>query len=309
MSKILFIRTKSIPHIKEGRELLMDRNFTIFQKIFGKENIEKVDISNNISKKKSNKKIKQFFLILKGYADGLHPKVIMSICENANNFNTIFIDCSISGIIEKKLRESAYKGKIITHFHNVKSMFFKTDFSPYSIHKPFYIHRVLQNNMCGLRYSDISTLIHNADVLIMPIFDSSRMKVKTCSALMYGKNILGTDEAFENSNLDFEKICGKRNTKNMFIEAIKNCSEYKQLKYNEYFQNLYKNNYIDSAAEYLFDKIITHNIRYTAVCLYNNFNNLKIWQNSAKFKHFRQSLKQEWCQFFITKTSKRQKML
>jgi hypothetical protein len=82
------------------------------------------------------------------------------------------------------------------------------------------------------------------------------MKVKTCSALMYGKNILGTSEAFEGYTLDFDAIGSKCNTAALFIEAIKNFSKHKQLKYNEYSRNLYKKNYTDSVAEKLFNEMI-----------------------------------------------------
>ena len=39
----------------------------------------------------------------------------------------------------------------------------------------------------------------------------SGMKVKTCEALMYGKNILGTDEAFEGYELDTARVGGRCN--------------------------------------------------------------------------------------------------
>ncbi len=35
------------------------------------------------------------------------------------------------------------------------------------------------------------------DYIISPIFVGGGMKVKTCEALMYGKNIIGTSESFE----------------------------------------------------------------------------------------------------------------
>ena len=39
------------------------------------------------------------------------------------------------------------------------------------------------------------------------------MKVKTCEALMFGKNIIGTKEAFEGYELDYQKVGAMCNTK------------------------------------------------------------------------------------------------
>lgn len=38
--------------------------------------------------------------------------------------------------------------------------------------------------------------------MVMPIFSGSGMKVKTAEALMYGKFLIGTKEAFEGYEID-----------------------------------------------------------------------------------------------------------
>ena len=43
---------------------------------------------------------------------------------------------------------------------------------------------------------DLLPYFEEADIMVLPIFKGSGMKVKTCESLMYGKNIIGTDEAF-----------------------------------------------------------------------------------------------------------------
>lgn len=50
---------------------------------------------------------------------------------------------------------------------------------------------------------DLSELYRNAAAVVLPITSGSGMKTKTCEALMYGKTIFGTPEAFEGyENLD-----------------------------------------------------------------------------------------------------------
>lgn len=48
---------------------------------------------------------------------------------------------------------------------------------------------------------DLSNYYYNADVVIAPIFTGGGMKTKIAEAMMYGKTILGTEEAFEGYDL------------------------------------------------------------------------------------------------------------
>lgn len=67
---------------------------------------------------------------------------------------------------------------------------------------------------------DIGAMYENADAVVLPIFEGSGMKVKTCEALKYGKLVLGTDEAltgYGSGNEDYLKHC---NTREEFISCI-----------------------------------------------------------------------------------------
>lgn len=59
-----------------------------------------------------------------------------------------------------------------------------------------------------------------ADVVVSPIFLGSGMKTKTAEALMYGKSILGTKEAFEGYDLEFSRVGALCNTADEFIKKI-----------------------------------------------------------------------------------------
>lgn len=91
--------------------------------------------------------------------------------------------------------------------------------------------------------SNLSSILINADYFICPIFLGSGMKVKTCEALMYGKNIIGTKEAFEGYEVDYKKVGALCNTKEEFILAIKNICNEKKLKFNLYSRNYFLEKY------------------------------------------------------------------
>lgn len=87
---------------------------------------------------------------------------------------------------------------------------------------------------------DIGEEYRKADFVITPIFYGSGMKTKTTEALMYGKTIYGTPEAFEGFNLKFPEvgfIC--KNTQE-FIEKIK---KHNGEKFNMYSRKEYLEKY------------------------------------------------------------------
>jgi hypothetical protein len=108
--------------------------------------------------------------------------------------------------------------------------------------------------------TDISDLIKEADCIIMPIFENSGMKVTTCFALMYGKNILATNDAFEGYNIDFQKVGAKCNTANEFIVAIQNFDRNFDRKHNKYSRDLFLERYNDEKAEILFKNLLSESI-------------------------------------------------
>ena len=97
---------------------------------------------------------------------------------------------------------------------------------------------------------DLSLYYYNADVVVLPIFHGGGMKTKTAEAFMYGKCVVGTNEAFQgydNLNDNFAIRC---NDANSFIsklsELIKNNSIGKFNKYSrEYFleNNTFESHY------------------------------------------------------------------
>lgn len=59
-----------------------------------------------------------------------------------------------------------------------------------------------------------------ADVVVLPIFLGSGMKTKTAEALMYGKPVLGTSEAFEGYDIDISKVGYLCDDAQIFIDKL-----------------------------------------------------------------------------------------
>lgn len=98
---------------------------------------------------------------------------------------------------------------------------------------------------------DIGLEYAKADYVIAPIFYGSGMKTKTTEALMYGKTIFGTPEAFEGFELDCEKVGGVFKNKEEFLNKIKKSVE----KYNNYSREVYINQYSNTAIKDQVEKI------------------------------------------------------
>lgn len=87
---------------------------------------------------------------------------------------------------------------------------------------------------------DLTPYYLNASCMIMPIFEGAGMKVKTAEALMYGKTIYGTTEAFEGYEVEYNKVGGLCNTKEEFIEKVNND---KNILFNEYSRKVFLEKY------------------------------------------------------------------
>ena len=83
---------------------------------------------------------------------------------------------------------------------------------------------------------------YNASAVVLPIVSGSGMKTKTCEALMLGKTIIGTDEAFEGYSGVDEAGCIRCNTADEFIAAI---NSFEGPKLNEEVRRLFLGHYCE----------------------------------------------------------------
>ena len=95
-----------------------------------------------------------------------------------------------------------------------------------------------------------------ADVMVLPIFSGSGMKVKTCESLMYGKNILGTNETFEGYEVDYKQVGGLCNTAEDFIVALQELATNPRPRWNAYSRNAFVTHYSLEAQKEMFKRFM-----------------------------------------------------
>ncbi len=104
---------------------------------------------------------------------------------------------------------------------------------------------------------DLEPYLEWADVMVLPIFAGSGMKVKTCESLMYGKNIIATDEALEGYAIEEGKSAWRCNTPEEFVQTIQDFIQHPRPKYNEAARQCFLENYSNDAVERKFKELLS----------------------------------------------------
>lgn len=358
---ILFIRYKKTKSIFEGGEQGSQKNFNVLSGLVGEDNITTYYIHDENKKKTLHDYLQGAIFFPFNYYFGLTPNRVKEIAHLADNYDVVFVDRSVFGIIAKKLKKHSYKGKIITFFHNVEVPYFeaklgnkigksiilkcidandryacqysdktialnprddeelyerygkKADvlipvafkdkylkdtysegttseiptclflgayFPPNNEGIVWFVKNVLPNVNIKIRIvgkgmsklkmeepllkdievvsdtPDLLPYFEEADIMILPIFKGSGMKVKTCESLMYGKNIIATDEAFMGYEIDYDQVGGKCNTAEEFIACINRFCQHPRPKFNAYSRQMFLEKYSEEAVTESFRKVI-----------------------------------------------------
>ena len=103
---------------------------------------------------------------------------------------------------------------------------------------------------------DLRPYLEDADLMVLPIFSGSGMKIKTCESLMFGKNILGTREAFEGYEGDYDRIGAMCNTADDFISAIRGFISSPRPRFNAYSRQLYLDHYSMQASARAYGQLL-----------------------------------------------------
>ena len=90
---------------------------------------------------------------------------------------------------------------------------------------------------------DLEPLFEAADIMVLPIFKGSGMKVKTCESLMYGKNIIGTPEAWSGYELDYSKAGACVIAPDEFVAAIEDFCRHPRPRFNAYSRDIFVSQY------------------------------------------------------------------
>lgn len=359
--KILFVRYKKAKSIFEGGEQASQRNYNSLSQLVGEENITTYYIHDEEKKKNVLDYAKGALLFPFNYYFGLTPKRVKEIVQLAQSFDVVYIDRSVFGIIAKKLKQSGYKGRVISFFHNVEVPYFEAKlgdkpgksvllrcvdhndayacqysdktiafnsrdddelfarygrrmdalipvafkdkyqkehyseettssqplclflgayFPPNNEGIVWFVKNVLPHvnirmkvvgkGMARLKAEepllkdievisdapDLLPYFEEADIMVLPIFKGSGMKVKTCESLMYGKNIIATDEAFVGYDVDYDKVGGKCNTPEEFITRITDFEKNPRPRFNAYSRQMFLEKYSEEAVREKFRSVL-----------------------------------------------------
>jgi glycosyltransferase involved in cell wall biosynthesis len=180
----------------------------------------------------------------------------MSIQDKYTNKNTI---------TEPQTKFALFVGgDFYANFAGIK--WFVENVSPYIEIQTYIVGRGMENFKNELEINNNVKVIGEVDSLeewylksyfvIAPIFDGSGMKTKTAEALMFGKKIIGTPEAFSG----YEQVVNKagyicHNAKD-FIVAINNADEMVIDKFDNELREIYESSYSFSAAKNRLERIL-----------------------------------------------------
>lgn len=103
---------------------------------------------------------------------------------------------------------------------------------------------------------DLSKYYYNAKFVAIPILSGAGMKVKTAEALMYGKFIFGTSEAFEGYELEYDQVGGLCDTEEEFIQKISAFLDATDNNYCDYSREIFEEKFSMDVSEGLYRELL-----------------------------------------------------
>ncbi len=174
MGKVLFISFKKYNTILEGGGIANQRNVNAAVNILGKDNVDVYYVHDENKKRNVMDYVISAFLFPFGYFNGLTPSKVRDIVKKASGYDYVFINTSLFGIIAKKLKESGYKGKVITHFHNVESAYYESYLSKNLPLRSIIINCAFKNDGYCCKYGDeILTLNQRDSCMLQQLYGKS----------------------------------------------------------------------------------------------------------------------------------------
>lgn len=160
--KALFIRYKKTKGVLDGGEIASQKHYEALCDILDEENVTTLYIHDENKVKSPLDYIMGVVLFFFNYYFGLTPSRVNEIVEKAQGYDIVFIDRSVFGIIAKRLKENGYKGKVISFYHNVETMYFnaKLGKKPW---KNIILRCVDKNDKYAAEYSDATITLNKRD--------------------------------------------------------------------------------------------------------------------------------------------------
>ena len=167
MSRLLFIRYKKSSQIFEGGEQCSQRNFNVYARLLGEENITTYYIHDETKRRSIKEYLTGVIFFPFNFFFGLTPRRVREIVRMAENYDYVHVDRSLFGIIAKKLRKKGYKGRIICFFHNVESDYFDAKLPKKNPARAIVIRCADKNDACCCKYADKVIALNERDARIL----------------------------------------------------------------------------------------------------------------------------------------------
>ena len=103
---------------------------------------------------------------------------------------------------------------------------------------------------------NLPEIYERASLVAIPLWSGGGMKVKTVEALMYGKTIFGTDEAFSGFDANLQEVGVLCNSDTEFIDKINTYLSEDRDRFNEKARQIYLSNYSIHSTDRLFDQVM-----------------------------------------------------
>jgi hypothetical protein len=358
--RILFISFMRHSGIQNGGDVANLRNIKMAQQLFGEDNVECIYLHDDTKRRPLSNYLQTFEQMPRGYYNGLTPGFVRKVVAKAFSYDCVFLNTSLFGMIARRLKESGYQGRIISHFHNVESIYYDALLSRWMPGRGVIIRCAAKNDRMSCQYADkiitltkcdsdilqkkynrsadiiagialtdqfrgadedcmirkrplclfigssftannegiiwfvqnvlphvavdfkvvgkgmsklkedtpclknidvvsdapsLAPYFAEADFMVLPIFAGSGMKVKTCECLMYGRNILGTNETFEGYEINDKCVGGRCNTAEEFIATLNRYIQHPIKRFNRYSRQLFLDKYTEEQSKSLFKSL------------------------------------------------------
>ena len=364
MSRLLFIQYRPFGAVMNGGDQGTKKNLEMLGRVMGEENVEVYYLHDKAGKSSVAEYAKGAALMPFGYFLGLTPAKVKDIARKAQDFDFVFVDRSLFGVVAKGLKETGYKGRILTSFQNTEVAYMEAKMPKRLPFRSVVIRCADKNDRWSCAYSDKVIVLNErdkaslqrlygrtadilipvamqdkckeqmndkkamtapklrclflgayflantegivwfmrnvypkvdvevkivgrgmgklkeeqpdllrdievvndapdlvpylawADVMVLPIFSGSGMKVKTCESLMYGKNIIATDEALEGYEVEHGVSAWRCNTPEEFVQTIQDFAQHPRPRFNEAARQCYLEKYSNEAVEQKFKELL-----------------------------------------------------
>ena len=157
--RCLFVTDKDINLTFSGAQVMTNRNYLSFVKLYGVNNVDVLELQFLEYKNKLNKLINTF----RGYNDFLSPDLVTEIINKSKHYDLIVLDFSTWGIVAKRLKKAGYKGKIVSFFHNLEFIYLWQEAKITSIIGMLKLYCTFINEKLTTKYSDRIISLNSRD--------------------------------------------------------------------------------------------------------------------------------------------------